>query len=208
MSIKSCAKDSKQKVSLAEEQRVAKWFSMPLCSSGYKGFLILTLKIKEGNMSQNFENKKVLVSEIIEKAKNAKSIVLAEYKGLTVEQDHALRNECRANSIDYRVYKNRLIKRAFTELGITMPDEVLEGQTSIAFGQDDVTAAKILVGKETDTKLKVKSGYGLGKVLSEAEVRDLAKIPTKEVLLAQLVGMLSMPMRNLAVTIAEIAKTK
>ena len=159
-------------------------------------------------MSQNFENKKLLVSEIVEKAKNAKSIVLAEYKGLTVEQDHKLRTECRQNGVDYRVYKNRLIKRAFEEIGIQMPAEVLEGQTSIAFGSDDVTAAKILVGKETDTKLKVKSGFGLGKVLSEQEVRDLAKIPTKEVLLAQLVGMLSMPMRNLAVAISEIAKTK
>ena len=159
-------------------------------------------------MSQNFENKKLLVSEIVEKAKNAKSIVVAEYKGLTVEQDHKLRTECRQNGVDYRVYKNRLIKRAFEEIGIQMPAEVLEGQTSIAFGSDDVTAAKILVGKETDTKLKVKSGFGLGKVLSEQEVRDLAKIPTKEVLLAQLVGMLSMPMRNLAVAISEIAKTK
>lgn len=159
-------------------------------------------------MSQNFENKKLLVSEIVEKAENAKSIVLAEYKGLTVEQDHKLRTECRQNGVDYRVYKNRLIKRAFEEIGIQMPAEVLEGQTSIAFGSDDVTAAKILVGKETDTKLKVKSGFGLGKVLSEQEVRDLAKIPTKEVLLAQLVGMLSMPMRNLAVAISEIAKTK
>ena len=157
-------------------------------------------------MSQNFENKKLLVNEIINKVKNAKSIVLAEYKGLTVEQDHALRNECRANGIDYRVYKNRLIKRAFEEIGIDMPGEVLEGQTSIAFGSDDVTAAKILVNKETDTKLKVKSGYALGKVMSESEVKALAKIPAKEVLLAQLVGMLSMPMRNLAVTIAEIAK--
>lgn len=157
-------------------------------------------------MSQNFENKKVLVAEITDKIKNAQSIVLAEYKGLTVEQDHALRNECRANNIDYCVYKNRLIKRAFENNGIEIGEDVLQGQTAIAFGADDVTAARVLVGKETDTKLKVKSGYGLGKVLTEQEVHDLAKIPTKEVLLAQLVGMLSMPMRNLAVTIAEIAK--
>ena len=157
-------------------------------------------------MSQNFENKKVLVAEIIEKAKNAKSIVLSEYTGITVDQDFALRNECRNNGVEYRVYKNRLIKRAFDELGIAIGEDVLQGQTSIAFGNDDVNAAKILVGKEADAKIKVKAGYALGKVMSEEEIRGLAKIPSKEVLLGQLVGMLTMPMRSLAVTIAEIAK--
>ncbi len=159
-------------------------------------------------MSQNFENKKLLVEEILNKAKSAKSIVLADYKGLTVEQDRALRIICRKNGIDYRVYKNRLIKRAFDEMGVQFPDSVLEGQTSIAFGNDDVLCAKLLVEQETSTKLKVKSGFGFGKVLSEQEVRDLAKIPNKEVLIAQLLGMLTMPMRSLAVTISEIAKTK
>lgn len=157
-------------------------------------------------MSQNFENKKLVVAEIVEKAKNAKSIVLAEYKGMTVEQDHALRDECRKNGVEYKVYKNRLIKRAFEELGYNVPAEVLEGQTSIAFGEDEVNAAKILVAKETNNQLKVKAGYGFGKALSEAEVKNLAKIPTKEVLVAQLLGMLTMPMRNLAVVISEIAK--
>lgn len=157
-------------------------------------------------MSQNFENKKVVVAEIIEKAKNAKSIVLSEYKGMTVEQDHALRNECRQNGVEYKVYKNRLLKRAFDELGYAVPAEVLEGQTAVAFGEDEVTAARILVSKETDSKVKVKAGYGLGKALSEAEVRNLAKIPTKEVLIAQLLGMLTTPMRGLAVAISEIAK--
>ena len=104
-------------------------------------------------MSQNFENKKVLVAEIVEKAKNAKSIVLSEYAGLTVDQDFALRNDCRKNGVEYRVYKNRLIKRAFDELGIAIGEDVLQGQTSIAFGNDDVNAAKILVGKEADAKI-------------------------------------------------------
>ena len=157
-------------------------------------------------MSQNFENKKVVVAEIVEKAKNAKSIVLAEYKGMTVEQDHALRNECRENGVEYKVYKNRLIKRAFEELGYSVPENVLEGQTSIAFGADEVTCARILASKEDGTSLKIKAGYGFGKALTEAEVKQLAKIPSRETLVAQLVGMLTMPMRNLAVAISEIAK--
>lgn len=159
-------------------------------------------------MSQNFENKKILVGEIIEKAKAAKSLVLVDYKGLTVAQSGELRGLCRKNEVEFHVYKNRLLKRAFETLGIAMPAEVLEGQTAIAFGKDDLSAASILSKFAEANKMQIKSGYGFSKVLTEAEVKALASIPSKEVLYAQLVGMLSMPLRSLAVTIAEIAKKK
>lgn len=159
-------------------------------------------------MSANFENKKVIVEEIKNYAKDAKSIVLVDYKGLTVEQVTELRKAFRSAGCVYKVYKNRLMKRAFEELSINFEPSLLEGTTAVAFSKEDVVApAKIAVDGETKYKvMKVKAGYVEGKLCNEKEIKALASIPSKEVLVAQLLGMLTHPMRSLAVAINEIAK--
>lgn len=159
-------------------------------------------------MSVNFENKKLVVEEIKNYAKNAKCIALVDYRGLTVSQVTELRNEFRKNGCVYKVYKNRLMARAFSELGINFDPSVLEGTTAVAFSDSDpVAPAKIAVEGETKYKvIKVKAGYAEGQMYDENSIKALASIPSKEVLLGQLLGLLTSPMRSLAVAINEIAK--
>ncbi|MBQ7466967.1 MAG: 50S ribosomal protein L10 [Clostridia bacterium] len=159
-------------------------------------------------MSANFENKKVVVEEIKNYAKDAKTIVLVDYKGLTVAEVSELRNAFRKAGATYKVYKNRLMKIAFESLGIKFDDSLLEGTTAVAFHSEDAIApAKIAVDGENKYKaLTVKASWYDGKQLDANETKKLASIPSKEVLVAQLVGLLTMPMRGLAVAISEIAK--
>lgn len=159
-------------------------------------------------MSANFENKKVVVSEIEEHAKNAKSIVLVDYRGITVAQATELRDTVRAAGGVYKVYKNRLMKIAFEKLGIEFPASDYEGTTAVIFHQaDEVAPAKIaLDGSKKYGNLKLKSGYVSGKYYDTAEITSLASIPSREVLVAQLLGLLTNPMRSLAVAVSEVAK--
>lgn len=159
-------------------------------------------------MSANFENKKVVVSEIEELAKNAKSIVLVDYRGLTVAQATELRNEVRNAGGVYKVYKNRLMKLAFDKLKLDFPASDFEGTTAVLFhSSDEVAPAKIaLDGGKKYGNLKLKSGYVSGKYYNTDEITALASIPSREVLVAQLLGLLTNPMRSLAVAVSEIAK--
>ena len=159
-------------------------------------------------MSANFENKKVVVSEIEELAKNAKSIVLVDYCGLTVAQVSEIRNNARNAGGVYKVYKNRLMKIAFDNLGITFPASDFEGTTAVLFHPtDEVAPAKIaLDGSNKFNTLKLKSGFVAGKYYNTDEITALANIPSREVLIGQLVGLLTSPMRSLAVGLSEIAK--
>jgi len=150
------------------------------------------------------------VAEIEGKIKRAKSVILVDYRGISVFDDTLLRNTLRAEKIEYKVIKNRLMLRAFRLAGYDGFDKVLEGPTAVAFGYDDAVApAKILT--ETAKKLNkmaAKGGLAEGTVLDGAGVAALAKIPTKPVLVAQLLGMLQNPMRSLAAALSEIAKKK
>lgn len=159
-------------------------------------------------MSANFENKKVVVSEIENYAKDAVSIVLVDYRGLTVAGATALRNKTRENGGTYKVYKNRLMKIAFDKLGITFPASDYEGTTAVLFhNTDEALPAKIILDASAENKsLKLKSGFVKGKYYNESEINELAKIPSREVLVAQLLGMLTNPMRSLAVAVSEVAK--
>lgn len=161
-------------------------------------------------MSANFENKKLVVSEITEYAKNAKSIVLVDYRGLTVAQVSELRNEAKKTGGVYKVYKNRLMKIAFDSLGIEFPASDFEGTTAVLFHPtDEVAVAKVaLDGSKKYNVLKLKSGYVSGKYYNTEEITTLANIPSREVLLGQLVGLLSSPLRSLAFDLSEIAKSK
>ncbi|MCL2374931.1 MAG: 50S ribosomal protein L10 [Firmicutes bacterium] len=154
--------------------------------------------------------KKKAVDEIVEKIQKAKSVILIDYRGLTVLEDTNMRNALRKENIEYKVIKNRLMLRAFEKAGYKDFAKILEGPTAVAFGFEDAVApAKIL--DETAKRLKkmqLKGGVAEGKTLNEAEVQALARIPSKPILVAQLLGLLTNPMRSLAVACKEIAAKK
>lgn len=150
-------------------------------------------------MSANFEAKKVLVEQIKEKISKAKSLTFVDYRGITVDVDTEMRSAFRKAGAEYRVYKNRLMLRALNELGITGADKLLEGTTAVAFSyNDEVSAAKIASDLiEKNQKIQIKFGVLSGKLIDAGEVDKLAKLPSKEVLVAKLLGVLSAPATNL-----------
>ena len=158
-------------------------------------------------MSTNQEAKKVVVEEIKNNIENAKSIVLIDYRGITVAEDTALRKEFRQNNVVYRVYKNRLFKKACEELGITGFDPYLEGTTAFAFGMDEETVAPRIAKKQIKAinKMEIKAGYCDGEVIDAVAVDKLASIPSKEQLIANLLAMLNAPVSALARALQAIA---
>ncbi len=143
-------------------------------------------------MSKNLEIKKQTVAEITQRLMNAKSVVVVKYNGLTVEQVTELRNQCRAAGVEYSVLKNTLVRRALDDLGITALDHVLEGPSAFAFGMSDAVApAKVLDGFITKTKttaIEIKAGLLGREALDVNGVKALAELPSREVLLARLLG--------------------
>jgi large subunit ribosomal protein L10 len=139
----------------------------------------------------------------------AKSVVLVEYKGLTVEKVTELRNKCREAGVEYKVYKNTLMRFAFNDLGYKDIDPSLEGPNAIAISyNDEVSAARITneFAKNSNDTLVIKAGVAEGKVLSADEVKSLANVPSREVLIAQLAGVLQGNIRNLAYMLDQVAK--
>lgn len=154
--------------------------------------------------------KQQIVEEIKEKISNAKSVVLLNYSGLTVEQDTKLRNEFRKQNGEYKVYKNRLINLALKDLNIEGFEKVLEGNTSIAFSyEDEVGAPRIAYTAMKDIKaLSAKGGIVNGKAVELSYIEKLSKLPSKEVLIAQLLGMLKAPVRSLACVLSQVSEKK
>lgn len=154
------------------------------------------------------EAKRAIVEEIKSKYNEAKSVIFVGYQGINVEQDTKLRKNFRENSVEYKIYKNRLIKIALDELGVKDYDaKHLEGTTSVAFGKDEVGAATILFNAKKDAKcLEAKFGIINGEVVDSAKIEELSKIPSKEVLISQLLYMLNAPVSALARALDAIAK--
>lgn len=155
------------------------------------------------------EQKKQVVSEITEKLRNAKSVVLVEYKGLSVEKATQLRNKCREAGVEYKVYKNTLMRFAFEELGYKDITVNLEGPNAIAISQDDeISAAKVTndFAKTSNDTVVIKAGIADGKVMNADEVKTLANVPPREILLGQLAGVLQGNIRNLAYMLDQISK--
>lgn len=151
-------------------------------------------------MSANFEAKKVVVSEISEKLKNAKSVVFVDYNCLTVAEVSALRNKLREAGCEYKVYKNTLIRKALNELGHNEFDNDLNGPTAVAFGNDETGAAKLMVAaaKEYDSKITLKSAFVDNSYVDANGVKALASMPSREELIAKLLGSMQAPLANFA----------
>lgn len=147
------------------------------------------------NFMQTRQQKESIVSDLAKKIKASKSVVFSDFKGLPVKQMMALRRELMAEGIDMKVAKKTLINIALTDAGIKLDARKLEGQISIVISnQDEVAAAKILAkAAKANENLKIVGGLLGEKELSQAEVIALSKLPSKEQLLAQLVGTINAP---------------
>ena len=158
------------------------------------------------------EAKKAKVEKLTEIIKNSVSGVLVDYKGINVEEDTKLRKELREAGVHYFVEKNTMLLRAFKECGIEGFEEALNGTTALAVSNDDQTAPARILGKFAekagDEKFNLKAGYVEGEVYDQAGVVALSKIPSKDTLLAQLVGSLQGPLQKLAATLNAVADKK
>ena len=147
-------------------------------------------------MSNNLEMKKTVVAGIKEKFEKAQTVVLVDYRGLTVAEDTALRNEFRKNGCEYAVLKNTMIDLAVKEQGWEGDMKPhLNGPTAVAFSYDDLVAPAKVVKTFMDKskKLTIKCGVCDGDFLDENGVKALADLPSKEVLIAKLMGSLNSP---------------
>lgn len=141
-----------------------------------------------------------VVDDVKERLDNSKSIVVTDYRGLTVAEMTDLRRKLRDEGVQFKIVKNRLAKIALRDSGLDTLDAYLKGTTAIAFGtKDPVGPAKVLTAfAKTNDKLKVLGGLMDKKIIGPQEIDELSKMPSREVLLGRLLGSLSSPVQKLA----------
>ena len=161
-------------------------------------------------MSKNLEIKKQVVSDIVKKFQDAQSVIVVSFSGLSVEAVTALRAQFRQNNVEYCVLKNTLVRRALHELNIEGLDDVLTGPSAFAFGMSDpVSPAKIVndfITKNKTEALQIKAGLMGTEILSDAQIKELATVPSREVLLARLLGSLQSSIAGFVRVLDAIAK--
>ena len=152
--------------------------------------------------------KAAIVEEVTEKFKTAASVVIVDYRGLTVDEVTKLRKQLRDANVEIRVIKNSILSRAEKAAGLEGLDEVFTGPTAVAFSNEDVVApAKIIDEFSKEAKaLEIKGGIIEGKVSTLEEVTALAKLPSREGLLSMLLSVLQAPVRNVAYAINAVAE--
>ena len=154
------------------------------------------------------ELKQPVVDEISAKIKDAQSVVLVDYRGLTVEQDTELRKQLREAGITYKVYKNTMMVRAFKGTDFEALTPFLEGPSAAAISVNDATApARVLAefAKKAD-KLEIKAGVVEGTLYDAKGMQAIASIPSREVLISRLLGSLQSPVTNFARVLKQIAE--
>ena len=151
-------------------------------------------------MSANQEAKKVVVEEIVEKIKASKSIVFVDYNKLTVAEVSELRKKCKQAGCEYKVYKNTLMRKALNELGYNQFANDLNGPTAIAFAGDETSAAKVMVAaaKDYTDKIVLKSAFVDNAYVDKNGIKALASMPSKEELVAKMLGSMQAPLANFA----------
>ncbi len=154
------------------------------------------------------ELKQPIVQEISENVKDAQSVVVVDYRGLTVDQDTKLRKELREAGVTYKVYKNTMMNFAFKGTDFESLAPVLEGPSAIAISKDDATAPARIVAKfaENAPALEIKAGVVEGTFYDAEGMKAIAKIPSRNELLSRLLGSLQSPMANFARVINQIAE--
>ena len=154
------------------------------------------------------ELKAPIVEEISANIKDAQSVVLVDYRGLTVEQDTQLRKNLREAGVIYKVYKNTFMTRAFKDTAFEGLNEYLEGPSAVAISKEDATAPARIIADfaKTADKLEVKAGVVEGTVFDAKGIAGIASIPSREVLISRLLGSLQTPVTNFARVMNQLAE--
>jgi large subunit ribosomal protein L10 len=164
---------------------------------------------RRSNVSLNLDGKKEVVAEVAAKVAKAQTMVLAEYRGTTVAQLTKLRTDARAKGVYMRVLKNTLARRAVEGTGFEVAKAHMVGPLLYSFSEDAVAAAKVVNDfAKGNEKFVITAGAFNGKILDKAAVQSLANIPSKEVLLAQLLGLMQSPISRMARVLAAVAEKK
>ncbi len=154
------------------------------------------------------ELKQPVVAEIAEQVKDAQSVVVVDYRGLTVAQDTDLRKQLREAGVTYKVYKNTMMNRAFENTDFESLKPVLEGPSAIAISKDDATAPARILAKfaKNAPKLEIKAGVVEGAFYDAAGMQAIAAVPSRDELISKLLGSLQSPITNLARVLNQIAE--
>ena len=160
-------------------------------------------------MSLNRSEKEAVISDVTGLAAKAQTLVMAEYRGITVADMTKLRTSARSNGVSLSVLKNTLARRAVAGSGFDVVSDLMTGPLIYGFSEDAVAAARVVADfAKTNDKLVIRGGAFAGKALDVNGVKQLASIPSKEVLLAQLLGLMQSPISRTARVLAAIAEKK
>jgi large subunit ribosomal protein L10 len=160
-------------------------------------------------LSLNRSEKEAVISDVTGLAAKAQTLVIAEYRGITVADMTKLRATARSNGVSLSVLKNTLARRAVTGSGFEVVSDLMTGPLIYGFSNDAVAAARVVADfAKTNDKLVIRGGAYGGKALDVNGVKQLASIPSKEVLLAQLLGLMQSPISRIARVLAAIAEKK
>ena len=159
---------------------------------------------------QILEAKQSVVNEIVEKAKGSSTIVVAEYRGLSVAQLQELRRALRKEEAELFIYKNSLVERASAELGYDDLKEVLSGPNAFVFSKDVTNGAKVVAkyARRFRDVLVIKGGVVEGKFVDADKMKEVAKLPGKEGLISMFLSCLQAPVRQFACTVKAVADAK
>ncbi len=160
-------------------------------------------------MSLNRNEKAAVIEEVAAQAAKSQTLALAEYRGLTVEALNKLRVDARAKGVYLHVLKNTLARRAVAGSQFEVAAESMAGPLIYGFSEDAVAAAKVIADfAKTNDKLVIKGGAYAGKALDADAVKALASVPSKEVLLSQLAGLLKSPVQRVAAVLAALSEQR
>jgi len=160
-------------------------------------------------LSLNRSEKQAVIEEVTSLAANAQTLVMAEYRGITVADMTKLRVDARSKGVNLTVLKNTLARRAVAGSAFEVVSDQMTGPLIYGFSVDAVAAAQVVADfAKTNDKLVIRGGVLSGKVLDVNGVKQLANVPSKEVLLAQLCGLLMSPMSRAAVVLGALAAKK
>ena len=158
-------------------------------------------------MSLNRSEKEAVISDVTGLAAKAQTLVMAEYRGITVADLTKLRSSARSSGVSLTVLKNTLARRAVAGSGFEVVSDLMTGPLIYGFSEDAVAAARVVADfAKTNDKLVIRGGAYGGKALDVNGVKQLASIPSKEVLLAQLLGLMQSPISRIARVLAAIAE--
>ena len=159
--------------------------------------------------AKGLSEKQAIVASLVDTLQSASAGVFVDYKGITVAEDTALRHELRENGVEYSVVKNTLVRRAIDQVGMSELDSILNGTTSLAISKEDPIAPMRIINKyakQMGDRFNIKAGFMEGQVLPLEDIAALAELPSKDGLVAQLLGMMLAPITSLAIVIKAIAE--